>query len=291
MKRFLLFLLPLVIAGIAFGVFLFFLTQNGINKGALQVTTTPKSKVYLNGVLIGETPVCKCDINSMLPIGDYTLRLVPLKTDQEAFEQKITLGKAVLTVVDRSFTGNTTSEGSVISLQKLSSDSDSELFFTSFPDQTSILLDQSLIGQTPLVLKNITPGDHDVSFQKNGYKEKSIKIHSVKGYRLSAITFLGIDLASSLGLPVPATVSAVPVGVTPTPSPLLTPKVGKQVVILDTPTGFLRVRSIPSLAGSSSAQVKPGDTYEMLDQKNGWTQISLSQNQTGWVSSQYIKPQ
>lgn len=291
MKRFLLFMFPLVIAGVAFGVFLFFLTKNGINKGALQVTSTPKSKVYLNGVLLGETPMCKCDINAMLPTGDYTIRLEPeVGKDNQAFEQKITLNKATLTVVDRSFSGSTNSGGSVISLSKLSNDADGEFFFTSFPDTASVILDKSVVGETPLVLKNITTGDHDVTFQKNGYKEKTIKIHSVKGYRLTAITFLGVDLADSLLFPVSSSSASTQVGQI-TVTPTLTPKLGKQVVVLDTPTGFLRVRANPSLGASSSAEVKPGETYGMLDQKNGWTQITLSNGQTGWVSSQYVKQQ
>ena len=35
-------------------------------KGALQVTSSPESKVYLNNKYLGQTPLCKCEAADML---------------------------------------------------------------------------------------------------------------------------------------------------------------------------------------------------------------------------------
>lgn len=64
---------------------------------------------------------------------------------------------------------------------------------------------------------------------------------------------------------------------------------GSQIQILDTPTGFLRVRSSPSTASSEITQVKPGEKYSLLEEKSGWFKIRVKEGQEGWVSGQYAK--
>jgi uncharacterized protein YgiM (DUF1202 family) len=60
---------------------------------------------------------------------------------------------------------------------------------------------------------------------------------------------------------------------------------------LQTPTGFLRVRDQASLNGAEIGQVKPGETYALLDEQTGWYQIKLTNGKTGWISSQYAQKQ
>lgn len=64
-------------------------------------------------------------------------------------------------------------------------------------------------------------------------------------------------------------------------------KPAAQVKILDTGTGFLRVRSGPGLNFGEVARVKPGEVYEYLDVQPGWYKIKVSDTVTGWVSSQF----
>ena len=78
MKRLLFILLPLVLAFTAFCVVTFILSQEDSGKGALQVTSVPQSNVYINNAFIGQTPLCKCDAQNLLPTGEYTIRLVPV---------------------------------------------------------------------------------------------------------------------------------------------------------------------------------------------------------------------
>jgi uncharacterized protein YgiM (DUF1202 family) len=64
-----------------------------------------------------------------------------------------------------------------------------------------------------------------------------------------------------------------------------------KVVIIDTPTGFLRVRSASSTASLEINRAIPGETYEMITETNGWFEIKLKDGKTGWISGQYAKKQ
>ncbi len=79
-----------------------------------------------------------------------------------------------------------------------------------------------------------------------------------------------------------ATASATQVS---TASAVLTTK----VLILNTPTGFLRVREDASIASKEITKVKPGESYELLEEKTNWFKIKIDDKTTGWISSQYAK--
>ena len=64
--------------------------------------------------------------------------------------------------------------------------------------------------------------------------------------------------------------------------------VKKQVQILSTPTGILNVREGPGTSYDIVTKIKPGEKYDLLEEKGDWYKIELP-NQTGWVSSQYVK--
>lgn len=299
MKKLLLFLLPLVLASIVFFGFLFFSTKDAAAKGALQVTSVPKSKVYLNDKLLGETPLCKCEFPDMLPVGNYTLRLVPSNDSSiEPFEEKVSIGKTVLTVVDRTFNGATASEGFTISLQPTANTKAAGISVTSIPDKADVLLDKNTVGQTPVNVDNTTVSDHELTIKKSGYKEKTVHIHTSVGYRVDVIAYLAID-ANQISLtpgvspatsPLPSNAVTSTISPSkPNPTNAISPAVSNQVLILNTPTGFLRVRADASINASETARVNPGDTFLFISQKSGWVQIKLSDGTTGWVSDQYIK--
>lgn len=282
MKKFLLFLIPVIIAAGAFAIYIFVFAKD-TGKGALQVTSVPQSNVYLDGQLIGKTPLCKCDSLSLLPTGNHTIRLVPVdpNASQDTFEQQIAINKSVLTVVDRTFGPGATSQGSIINLIPSGDANAAGLAVASFPSSVHIALDGNAVGDAPVALKNITQSDHDLVLMKTGYRDKEIRIHTVNGYTLSVLAFLGID---------PNAVASTGALLTPSASPSATP--GQQkVTILQTPTGFLRVRSEPSLGGSEIAEVKPGDTYDLVSEQDGWYEITLSDGKTGWVSTSYASKQ
>ena len=277
MKKFIWVFAFLFLTIVVFAGLVFFLNRK-TGKGALQVTSLPESKVYLNGKFIGNTPLCKCSPSDMLLVGDYTVGIVPNQAGLKPIEEKITINKSTLSVIDRSFADGALSSGSVITLEVPSDKKALEVMVVSFPDKSSVFIDNNLVGITPLLLKNITESDHDLKLTKEGYMDKSIRIRTAMGLRLKSIITLGIN---------PETSS--PSGA-PNPSVSLAPSITK-ILILDTPTGFLRVRKESSIASAEVDRVNPGDTFDMISEKEGWFEIKLSNGKTGWVSSQYAQKQ
>lgn len=277
MKKILLFVFPVILAIFVFGVVTYFISRNTPNKGALQVTSVPQSDVYLGNKLLGKSPLCKCDASDMVPVGDYTIKLVPIDTNYPAYEDRISINPSVLSVVDRTFGDPGKASGSLITLSPVSG-TNAQLFISSFPDGVKIQLDNNDSGMTPLLLQNITQSDHEIDMTKEGYKTKVVRIHGVAGYKLSVLATLAADTV--------ATPTSAP---TPTASPSAVPL--SQVIILDTPTGFLRVRDTASLGGVEIAQVHPGELYPFVAQQEGWLEIKITDGKMGWVSTSYAKKQ
>jgi len=61
-----------------------------------------------------------------------------------------------------------------------------------------------------------------------------------------------------------------------------------QVLILETGTGFLRVRSGPGKNYSEVGRVAPGEQYEYLGEGSGWFKIKFKGGE-GWVSGEFAK--
>lgn len=265
-----------LLAVILFGVVLFILSKNK-EKGALQVTSDPKSNVYVNGKKVGQTPFRTSELKDMLQTGEYTIKLVPISGNFQPFEQKITISEKILTVIDRNFGQTGLETGSIISLKEIADKKQAQISIVSFPDSAQVFLDNNSEGQTPMLLKNITESDHEIRLSKEGYKDKISLIKTVLGYKLEMLVFMGINPD------VAGTSSAI--NSTPSASTTFSAK----VLILNTPTGFLRVRQDASLAAPEVTRVKPGDTYDLLEEKDNWYKIKIDDNTSGWISSQYAK--
>lgn len=274
MKRVLVFLAPLLIAiTILFSILFFFDRKTG--KGALQVTSSPQSRVYLEKKLIGITPFCACDLARMVDVGNYTIKLVPLNGNFNPFEEKISINKSTLTAVDKTFADNGAGEGSIIELVPLGSKKEAEVLIISLPDKANVFLDSNPVGITPLLLKQVSISDHNLRLTKDGYQDKSVTIKTAAGFKLNTLIYLGIkvDLSAS---------SSASILVTPSPA-ITIPK----ILILNTPTGFLRVRESNSINSSEIAQVKPGEKYELVEEQGSWFKVKLADGKKGWVSSRY----
>jgi len=240
--------------------------------------SVPKSNAFLNGKLIGITPFCRCEGAEMIDQGEYTLKLVPLEGDLLPFSEKIKITKSVLTVVDRTFGKGATSDGGVISLDVLDDKNAVELLVLSFPDGADVSVDSEPRGKTPLLLKNLTSSDHEVKILKDGYREKPIRVKTISGYKLTISAYLGINL------------DLIVSPVIPSPSPTAAPVVNK-VLILETPTGFLNVRETGSLNGVIIEKINPGESFELISEKENWFEIKLIDGKAGWISSQYAQKQ
>jgi hypothetical protein len=264
-----------IAAIIVFSVVLFFLSKNK-EKGALQITSIPNSKVYLNSKPIGNTPFRTNDLKDMILEGEYTIKLVPLSGNFVPFEQKVTISPKVLTVVDTNFAQKGLDNASIISLSSIEDKKDAQISVVTFPQDSEVFLDSNPQGLSPLLLKNITESDHELKVTKEGYKDKILRIRTVLGYKLDTIIYLGIN-------PNIASPSAISVS---SPSAFLQQN-SLMVTILKTPTGFLRVRQEPSVSALEITQVKPGEKYPLVEEKTGWFEIMLTNQTLGWISSQY----
>jgi len=271
MKRVFLAALFIFASIIIFTAAVFLLNRNS-GEGGLQVTSQPKSRVYLNGKFIGETPLSKHQPDEMIDAGEYKIRLVPQEEEFDPFENKITINPKTLTVVDRTFNKDGAASGSIITLTRLPGKEAVELEVISFPDKAKFFLDNNATGFSPLNLKNISESDHEIKLTREGYQDKTVRIRTVKGFKLEALVFLGIN-------------------------PSLTEDSGEedeiieisQVLILQTPTGFLRVREDATVASREIGRVSPGEKYDLLEEGNGWFKIKFEDNEEGWVSAQYAR--
>ena len=64
-----------------------------------------------------------------------------------------------------------------------------------------------------------------------------------------------------------------------------------QVKILDTPNGFLNVRSGPGTNNKIVSKVDPGKTFTLVKEDGDWYKIIYEASKEGWISSQFAKKQ
>lgn len=266
MKRIAYLLITLFVITIIFLAGSLFLdNQNG--KGALQVTSNTPAQVFLDGKYMGKTPLCLCEAQKFLDTKDYSVKIVPDDKNLQNFEQKISIHKGILTAVERTFNKQAgVSSGSVITFSTIDNKG-TQLLIISSPQGSRVVMDNSEVGITPLLLNDVTPSDHEIKILKDGYSEKIIKIKTLPGKKLEASVMLGINIEKNTS----ASASA---------------STGK-IVILDTPTGYLRVRKSNSVGSLQVGTLRPGDKLELLEEKEDWYRIKLSDGKDGWVSATY----
>ncbi len=63
---------------------------------------------------------------------------------------------------------------------------------------------------------------------------------------------------------------------------------GKKATVLETGLGWLRVRDVPGLDGTELTRVNVGDSFDVLEEQDGWVKIKVSSEVEGWVSEDYV---
>lgn len=228
----------------------------------LSVLSSPEGvEVFLNGSQVGKTPYEDKSLDSK----EYTLRL---QKDQLKFwEGRVKLVSGTLTVVNRELSKDAASQaGEILTLNK-----GRGLTVISNPRESEVEVDGKAYGQTPLIINSILSGEHTIEISHLNYLKRSIRASLPDGYNLTVSLDLAISEADL------STISTPPITATP------------QLVVKDTPTGFLRVRDKPSLSGSQIAQVKPGETLVLLEELPSWYRVRLADGTEGYVSSTYVE--
>lgn len=265
-------LLIVVVIAVAFGATkLFFRLRSG-GKAGLKVNSTPQSSVFINDEFKSKTPY-----DEKIVAGKYLIKLTPEGTDADtsSWQKEITLSPGLLTYINRELGGSDlTSAGEILSLEKTEG-SGTQVSVVSTPDGASIALDGQDKGASPLVI-DTSAGEHTLFVFAPGFIGRQVKIKATEGFKLN----VDVQLALIDGEK-EATESAE--------SEEGEEAAGTKVKILDTPTGWLRVRESPSLSATESAKVDPGKEYPFLGEEEGWLKIEYEKDKEGWVSSRYAE--
>jgi hypothetical protein len=249
--------------------------------GGIRIGTSPTANVYINGSLMGGTPFRKT-----FEPGQITIRLEPQATGSGLllpYETKVNIIPGIETVMRREF-GPTEefSSGDVVSFEK-QAEKTAGLIVISSPDNAQVSLDGVPRGFSPYKSSVVSAGSHQITVRSPNYEDRTLSVNTLAGYRLTVF----VKLAKKLGEEGGEQSSETPV-----------PELKTYIEILDTPTGYLRVRTSPGASGEEIAEVKPGERYLFLEEDTGtgWYKIQYQEPKaglpggiTGWVSNQYSK--
>lgn len=271
----------------------FFLASRTPKAGVLKIHSTPAASVFMDNKHVGRTPY-----DAEVPQGEYTIKLIPESAidDVAVWQGKIRVAANLLTYINRDLAPTElASAGEVLWLEKITSNN-AEMTIATVPDSAMILLDEQEQGVAPLTMTNISAGDHSLTVTSPGFLSRTLKIRATAGYKLNA----AIQLALS---PLDAPVRSEESSSSASPSGQLLPDSGIEsensgteeepprpyARITDTPTGFLRVREKPTTTAAEIGRVEPGDAYSILTTEEGWYEIQMDDEETGWISSQYAQ--
>lgn len=226
---------------------------------ALQVTSTPEASIFLDGKHLGKTPF----YSDQLKEGTYTLKIAAAEA---TYVDKIDLFAGSLTVVNRELNNNYLAQsGEVLWLEN----GQNAAFIATSPSEADITIDGKYQGKSPILLSDITPGDHKILASEQGYINREFAIKTSSKYKLIASVTLASEIAKN-------------------PSTSKAPQQTPRVEILQTPQGFLRVRKDASLDAPEVGRVNVGDQLDVIQETEGWVKISFD-GKLGWISAQYTK--
>lgn len=264
--------LTIVVVAIAFGGTKLFLSWRKDGQAGLKIDSTPQASVLIDGEFQKKTPY-----NEKLPAGTYMLGLTPEGTQVASWQHEIKLKSDLWTYVKLELGAtDLESSGEILTLEKIESEQP-EISVVSTPAGATVALDGQEKGTTPLPLGDVVAGDHTLHIFAPGFTGRQVKVTTTKGYKLDAQIQLAL---------VPGQEEA-------TESAEMTEDGRKdkkvEVRILDTPTGWLRVREGPSLSATEAAKVDPGKEFFLLGEEEGWFKIEYEEGKEGWVSSRYAE--
>lgn len=113
-------------------------------------------------------------------------KVMLLSDGRNSYQMKVNLSGGTLTVVNWGL-GPTGifSEGEVLWFEKGQPRGTAPLLVIADPESVEVRLDDVLIGNAPLVNRDLSAGEHTLKISKEGYKERLISINLQEGYKLN----------------------------------------------------------------------------------------------------------
>lgn len=306
MKRLIIGLLLVMILAISF---VFFNPFKKTAPAGLQVSTNNiKSSVFLNGQLLDKTPL----IEKTLKPGQYTIKIVPDDDVYVPYETSITLRSGALTVmVWKPGMRPETSGGVIYEFEPIETKHTSEVSFVSIPDTAIVELEGERKDYTPVIFKNVAPGNIEYTVMLPSYVPQKNTIFVLPGQRM----LINVKLAKMSDEPDPVTTTNTlqPTDATDSAQVRESPQSGtdsadktdttvdkrttintRTVKILTTNffvegKEVLRVRSDANSNSSEVGYVMVGEIYAHTGNViNSWYEITFD-DKTGWVSGQFAE--
>lgn len=281
-----------------------FLQKN--QTGGLQINTeNGPASVFLNGEYANKTPY----IDKNLKVGTYAVKIEPDDKSLSPYETSINIYPDTLAVVNWTPAVSIEESGGVIFEMEPLSRKSSALSITSIPDSTIVNIDDEPKGFSPVLVEEISAGDHNVKISLPSYITQEHSVSIVEGMKMHMMVKLAKikNASESAGLLEASDEATATESAQATSSATSSPKASSSprpttasstssatiakpyVRILETPTNFLRVRDEASSNGAEVAQVKPGETFKFFQTSNGWHEIEYQTGKKGWVSGQYAE--
>ena len=128
--------------------------------------------VYIKDRQLGATPL---DVKGLRP-GEYKLKLKAVK--QQDFFYELTVPAKLqngITTVVKAQIGPTARTSSYVVLY-YDQIKDTKLLVNAKQDKVAVFIDNKKVGETPLLLKNVSAGNHTISLQKQGFRTATFDI-------------------------------------------------------------------------------------------------------------------
>lgn len=272
-KKFLIIILAVIFIGAGLFLGKNFLFSANHNQGELRLKSNPTTSIFLNSENRGRTPF-KGKFNP----GDYEIKLIPENGEENiSWQQTVKVIKGTQTYVNVELgKSDIDSSWEIVFLEK-SSSKDTELTVFSETDASEVFLDGERKGTVPLSFQKIPAGNHELKLAAPGFAEKTVQIKIVPGYKMTVQS----QLALLAGEKLPEKTS--------TASAETKPSNTRKATILETPTGWLRVRAEASTSAEELATVQPGQAFPLLEEKSGWLKIEYEKGKEGWISGRYAE--
>lgn len=217
--------------------------------------------VFLDGKEVGKTPFD----SKNLDVKDYTIKI---EEGKASWQGRVKLNVGTITAVKRDIASDSASSAGEI----LTLDQGKGMTIISNPSDAQVEIDGQSYGKTPITI-DVDSGEHTILISHANYLNRSIKADLPENYNLTLSVDLALSEADLTSIETPA--------ITQTP----------QVIVKQTPTGFLRVRDKASISGKEITRVKPGETLILLEEQGSWDRVRLSDGTEGYVSVSYVEKQ